>query len=60
MSSKIEKTTKKFKKDSGMILCNRGGQEEDVVKILRANGYRVVAEDAKAGKTQIKYYKEEK
>lgn len=58
MSDKVRKTTQGFKKDYGQIICNNGQQENEVVKLLKDNGYLVEVTPGKHGSVNIKYNKE--
>ena len=58
MENKVIKTTRNYNKDYGQIICNNGEQENEVVKLLKKNGYVVEVTPSKHGSVNIKYNKE--
>lgn len=59
MLEKVLRTTQNYTKISGMIICNRGEQENEVRKLLTTNNYKIEISKHKGGTIQIKYNKKE-
>lgn len=57
MKDKVIKTTRNFTKDKGMIICNKGQQQKEVVDLLKRNNYNINIEQGKGGSVNIKYVK---
>lgn len=57
MLEKVLRTTQNYTKISGMIICNRGEQENEVTKLLISHDYKIDISKHKGGTIQIKYNK---
>ena len=57
MEDKVKRTTVEFTKEKGQIICNKGSQQEEVEKLLKAKGYKVETLPGKGGSVNIKYCK---
>lgn len=57
MLDKVIKTTLHYSKPSGQIICNKGAQAEEVLKLLLSHNYEAKDICPKRSKAMIKYNK---